>query len=88
MGLSQIKIELVDHMGDDLSTVNSARVSFDKESEWESEEPVYDSDGDLMTISTLKLSDKDVKLTKYLAEHKHLTPFRHNAIQLRCTAPI
>jgi thymidylate synthase (FAD) len=68
MGLSQIKVELVDYMGDDLSTVNSARVSFDKESE--------------------ELSDKDTKLVKYLADHKHLTPFRHNAIQLRCTAPI
>jgi thymidylate synthase (FAD) len=68
MGLSQIKVELVDYMGDDLSTVNSARVSFDKESE--------------------DLSDKDTKLVKYLADHKHLTPFRHNAIQLRCTAPI
>ena len=76
MGLEmlRIKVELVDYMGSDLSTVNSARVSFDKESKFEE----Y-TDG---------LSGKDEKLVKYLADHKHLTPFRHNAIQIRCTAPI
>jgi thymidylate synthase (FAD) len=82
MALEQIKVELVDYMGDDLSTVNSARVSFDKESAWEY---VSDSECDDYHI---KLSDKDTKLIKYLADHKHLTPFRHNAIQIRCTAPI
>jgi thymidylate synthase (FAD) len=77
MGLEQIKVELVDHMGDDLSTVNSARVSFDKESGYEE----CNEDG-------CHLHNKDSKLIKYLADHKHLTPFRHNAIQIRCTAPI
>jgi thymidylate synthase (FAD) len=28
-------VELIDHMGSDLSVVNAARVSFDKESDWE-----------------------------------------------------
>ena len=28
-------VEYVDHMGSDLTVVNSARVSFDNESEWE-----------------------------------------------------
>ena len=68
MGMEQIKVELIDHMGTDLSTVNSARVSFDKVKD------VFD--------------DKDEKLIKYLADHKHMTPFRHNAVQLRCHAPI
>ena len=68
MGREQIKVELIDHMGSDLSTVNSARVSFDKE------------------VDTV--GDGDVKLIKYLAKHKHLTPFRHNQIQIRCHAPI
>jgi thymidylate synthase (FAD) len=77
MGLEQIKVELVDHMGDDLSTVNSARVSFDKESGYEE----CNEDG-------CHLHNKDSKLIKYLADHKHFTPFRHNAIQIRCTAPI
>ena len=31
-----MKVRLVDHMGSDLSVVNAARVSFAKESEWES----------------------------------------------------
>jgi thymidylate synthase (FAD) len=82
MALEQIKVELVDYMGDDLSTVNSARVSFDKESAWKY---VSDSECD---YHHAKLSDKDTKLIKYLADHKHFTPFRHNAIKIRCTAPI
>jgi thymidylate synthase (FAD) len=77
MGLEQIKVELIDYMGNDLSTVNSARVSFDKESYFE----ICDEDG-------CYLENKDIKLIKYLADHKHLTPFRHNQIQLRCHAPI
>lgn len=75
MGLEQIKVEYVDHMGSDLSTVNSARVSFDKQSHWKEYE-----EGDLLS--------HDEKLIRYLADHKHLTPFRHNQIQIRCTAPI
>jgi thymidylate synthase (FAD) len=68
MGMSQIKVELIDHMGSDLSVVNSARVSFDKEVDC--------------------VEAKDEKLIKYLADHKHMTPFRHNQIQIRCHAPI
>ena len=78
MALDQIKVEWITHMGDDLSTVNSARVSFDKFSDWEG----YDKEGSPV------LSNKDAKLIKYLADHKHLTPFRHNQLQIRCTAPI
>jgi len=35
-----------------------------------------------------ELDDKDVKLINYLAKHEHTSPFRHNSITLRCTAPI
>ena len=35
-----------------------------------------------------KMGLSDEKLIKYLADHKHLTPFRHTAIQVRCKAPI
>lgn len=73
MGKEQIKIELVDHMGTDLSVVNAARVSFNKESNWN---------------GFGNLPDKDKKLIEYLASHKHMTPFRHNAIEIRCKAPI
>lgn len=65
-------VEYVDHMGDDLSVVNSARVSFNKESEWE---------GDHM-------SEKDKKLIGYLAKHDHWTPFAHTSITMRIKAPI
>jgi len=34
------------------------------------------------------LEEKDEKLIKYLANHKHWTPFAHTAITLRITAPI
>ena len=30
-----MKVEYINHMGDDLTVVNAARVSFDKESDWE-----------------------------------------------------
>ena len=69
--MTQIKVELVDSCCTDLDTVNAARVSFDKESEWEQ-----------------SLTESDAKLIKYLAKHKHMTPFRHNFIKLRVKAPI
>ena len=34
-----MEVTLIDHMGTDLSVVNAARVSFSKESEWESVTP-------------------------------------------------
>jgi thymidylate synthase (FAD) len=54
-----------DHMGSDLSVANKARVSFGKKSELEEEHGVW------------KLKDSDAKLIKYLAAHKHYSPFGH-----------
>ena len=72
-------------MGTDLTVVNAARVSFDKESEWELGQLVYDRDGE----HELKdLSGKDQKLIKYLATHNHWTPFSHVQITMRETVPI
>lgn len=34
------------------------------------------------------ISQSDEKLIKYLAKHQHMTPFRHNFIQLRCSVPL
>jgi thymidylate synthase (FAD) len=70
-------VELLDHMGDDRSVVNAARVSFDKESELE-------FDWNWAPI----LSEKDERLIHYLAKHKHWTPFAHTAIKFRVTMPI
>ena len=75
-----MKIELINSMGDDLTVVNAARVSFDKESEWESITPA----GPVENV----LKDKDVKLIKYLAKHNHFTPFTHCTITMRETVPI
>ena len=89
MGREQIKVELVDYMGNDLSTVNSARVSFDKESSFDTE-VTRDSAGEGMSwcniTETLKPADRG--LVNYLANHNHSTPFRHNAVTIRCDAPI
>lgn len=35
-----------------------------------------------------EFDEGDEKLIGYLAKHKHMTPFRHNQIQIRCKAPI
>lgn len=82
MNITPMSVKLVDHMGSDLSVVNSARVSFDKESEWDFEEAGHPA--------SLRyfLSDKDAKLINYLAKHNHWSPFAHTSVQLRVKAPI
>lgn len=75
-----MKAEYIDHMGDDLTVVNAARVSFDKESEYEL---VID-----LLYSKLGLKEKDKRLISYLARHNHFTPFTHCVVTLRETVPI
>lgn len=70
------QVTLIDTMGSDLSVVNAARVSFDKESEW---------DG---TAFDPCLSEKDKKLIRYLAKHNHWSPFSHVTASFRIKAPI
>jgi len=53
---------LNDFMGGDLSVVNAARVSFNRQAH--------------------ELSSGDVKLINFLADHKHMSPFRHVQIQV------
>ncbi len=78
--MTQIEATLIDHMGSDLSVVNAARVSFGKKSEW-----VYcgQSDGRDKGLST-----RDTKLIKYLAKHKHISPFGHAFASFHVKAPI
>lgn len=68
-----MKVTLIDYMGDDLTVVNAARVSFNKES-------LPDLDGEL--------SPKDQSLIQYLARHKHWSPFAHCFLQFRVKAPL
>jgi thymidylate synthase (FAD) len=78
------KVTLVDSMGSDLSVVNAARVSFDKESDWEYVvEIAIDYQDEVQ-----KLSEKDQKLIKYLAKHQHWSPFSHATASFRVKAPI
>jgi thymidylate synthase (FAD) len=80
-------VQYMDHMGTDLSIVNAARVSFDKESEWEfpTHEEVL---GSLTQTGNRRLSSRDTKLIHYLAKHKHWTPFGQVTIQLRIKMPL
>ena len=60
-------IEVVDSLGNDLTVVNSARISFGKRKfEWDK---------------------SDEHLVRYLAKHKHFSPFRHLQVQFHIKAP-
>jgi thymidylate synthase (FAD) len=71
-----IEVTLIDRMGTDLSVVNAARVSFGKKSQFEE------------ALEGRVLSGKDVKLIKYLAKHKHFSPFGHAFASFHVKAPI
>jgi len=76
-----IKVTYIDHMGSDLSVVNAARVSFGKKSEWE-------VDYDQVPCGLEALSNRDTKLIRYLAKHKHISPFGHCFASFHIKAPI
>jgi thymidylate synthase (FAD) len=67
----------IDHCGTDLSVANAARVSFGKKSEM-----LEDKHGFWYVQS------KDIKLIKYLAKHKHYSPFGHAFASFHVKAPI
>ena len=63
-----IEVNYIAHMGDDLSVVNAARVSFGKKHS--------------------EMTGGDTKLIKYLAKHKHISPFGHAFASFHVKAPI
>jgi thymidylate synthase (FAD) len=73
-----IKATYIAHMGTDLSVVNAARVSFGKTSEMDMSDP--------WGPPTLKR--RDTKLIRYLAKHKHISPFGHAFASFHVKAPI
>jgi thymidylate synthase (FAD) len=83
-----MKAVYLDHMGDDLSVVNAARVSFNKGSEWLYEGPAGSEVSPSHPDARRVLSVRDERLIEYLANHNHWTPFAHTAIKLRVTAPV
>ncbi len=74
-----IEVTYVDHMGDDLSVVNAARVSFGKKSKLECID---------MVKGKYVLNKKDAKLINYLAEHNHKSPFNHAFATFHVKAPV
>ena len=60
-------VEVIDSLGNDLTVVNSARVSFGKRKE--------------------KWDKSDENLVRFLAKHKHFSPFRHLQVQFHVKAP-
>jgi len=69
------------HMGNDLTVVNAARVSFGKESEWDYEE------SDAYSFKQ-HMKARDKKLIQYLAKHKHISPFGHCFASFHIKAPV
>lgn len=69
-------VELIEHFGSDITIVNAARVSFHKESMFES------IDG----VNTL--SERDAHLIDYLAKQRHIAPFFHPQLRFRIKMPI
>ena len=74
-----IEVTYIDHMGNDLSVVNAARVSFGKKSKLECID---------MVKGKYVLSNKDQKLINYLAKYKHKSPFNHSFVTFHVKAPI
>ena len=74
-----IEVTYVSHMGDDITVVNAARVSFGKKSKYECTDLIK---------GKWELSRKDEKLINYLAEHNHKSPFNHAFATFHVKAPI
>ena len=74
-----IEVTYVNHMGDDLSVVNAARVSFGKKSDYMPR--VHKGEAKV-------LQHKDDRLIKYLAKHNHKSPFNHAFATFHVKAPV
>lgn len=88
------EIQVLDHgfvrldsaMADDLSVVNSARVSFAQRSELEWAET--DENGEKLWRAEQVLKEADKKLIGFLMRNRHGTPFEHNALRFHIKAPL
>jgi len=74
-----IEVTYINHMGDDLTVVNAARVSFGKKSDYMPR--VHMGEPKVLQF-------KDDKLIKYLAKHKHISPFGHCFASFHVKAPV
>tara|TARA_R100000995_G_scaffold79587_2_gene50739 strand:+ start:500 stop:1162 length:663 start_codon:yes stop_codon:yes gene_type:complete len=69
-------------MGNDLTVVNAARVSFGKQKE------ALGFTGIEGGVMRPILHDSDLKLIRYLAKHRHMSPFGHCFASFHVKAPI
>ena len=74
-----IEVNHINHMGDDLTVVNAARVSFGKKSSYMPR--VHMGEPKVLRF-------EDDKLIKYLAKHKHISPFGHCFASFHVKAPV
>lgn len=93
-----MRVELLDHMGDDLTVINAARVSFSRKSDWAylCAHCGYEcSPGDYCSCSetaagpvhrAMRMKDKD--LLDRLAREGHWSPFAHPQLSFRIKVPI
>ena len=77
-----IRATYINHMGDDLTVVNAARVSFGKKKE------ALGYTGAEGGVMRPILADGDVRLINYLAKHRHMSPFGHCFASFHVKAPI
>lgn len=73
-----VAVKLVRHSGDDKVVVDSARVSLASLEEM----------GARVSGDDRGCSERDIKLIKYLARHKHLSPFEHCHMTFWVEAPL
>ena len=86
-----MKVDLIDYMGSDLTVANAARVSFDKQSDWNivsHQKECWDDSRIVVTSPVKELKEADKKLINFLARENHWTPFGHCFLQFRIKAPI
>lgn len=86
-----MKVDLIDYMGSDLTVANAARVSFDKQSDWDIvsyQKECWDDSRIVVTSPVKELKEADKKLINFLARENHWTPFGHCFLQFRIKAPI
>ena len=74
-----IEVTYQDHMGDDLATVNAARVSFGKTSKLVCTDLIQ---------GVYELAKGDRSLISFLAREKHFSPFGHAYAKFHVKAPI
>ena len=84
--MTNMHVEYMTHSGDDILVLNAARASFGKETEWERQH--WDPATGIEDVDLREMSERDNKLLNFLAREKHMLPFRHPQITLRCRAPI